>query len=447
MLDKQALNSLLNLHVKENAPCFIVYSEHRSHRLDYVCEFIFNHALNVKVLLTDDRNLFHASSHFKINYSNKTLSGVFQIAPQGILFEKEILQEKPQAIFKNDFIYFFDEDVFASVFYFISRYEEWQSFQPDTHQRFEAKQSLLFQYGFHLKPVLDVWILEFKNALVNFYPDINFPEKEFKVISTIDVDNLFAFKAKGFLRTLGASVKDLLKADFQNFHERFSVLIGKKKDPFDIYESVSEFCLQNQIPLFFFFLLKTGTVYDRTVNPRTKVFQSVFEILKKNQANIGIHPSYNSAFETNLLEEEINLLSEKAGQKIDFSRQHYLRFDIRSTPNELSKNGIVADFTMGFASSIGFRAGTSLPFYYYDFLTEKKGELLFVPFCAMDGAYFVYNNMDAETTFNSLLNIATEIKKVNGIFISVFHERTFYNHLYPDFGSLYKKMHLRLKDI
>lgn len=440
MLDKQSLN----IEVKQNAPNFIVYAESKTPRLEYVCEFIFNHALNVNVLITDNWREFQSSPHFKINYSQKPSESIFQINPKGILFQKTVSEKKPEAVLKNELIYFFEHDVFAAVFYFISRYEEWQAFKPDTHKRFEAKQSLLFQYNFHLKPVVDNWMLELKNTLQNFYPEIIFPEKKIRAISTIDVDNLFAYKAKGFIRTLGASVRDVLKADFKNMSERISVLVGKKKDPFDIYEDVSKLCLENNIPLYFFFLFKTGTKYDRTVNPQSSAFKNVFEILKKNKANIGIHPSYDSAFEKKLMKEEIDLLAEKAEQKINFSRQHYLRFNIRTTPNELIKNGIIADFTMGFASSIGFRAGTSLPFYYYDFNAEKKNNLLFVPFCAMDGSFFIYDKLNAETALNSLFNLADEIKKVNGNFITVFHERTFSDYLYPNFGSLYKELYQKL---
>jgi hypothetical protein len=101
---------------------------------------------------------------------------------------------------------------------------------------------------------------------------------------------------------------------------------------------------------------------------------------------------------------------------------------------------VKADFSMGFASGAGFRAGTTQPFYFYDFKKEEGTEFLFVPFCAMDGAYFVYNNVSAETAFKELLSLKNEVRKVNGIFLSVFHERTFAEHLYPGFGEMYKKL-------
>ena len=345
---------------------------------------------------------------------------------------------------KADFSY----DIFSAVFYFISRYEEWQNFKPDEHGRFEAKSSLLFQNKFHLKPVVDVWIAELAKSLKDFYPAITFPEKTFSVVSTIDVDNLYAYKAKGWARTFGALAKDILKFDFKNLKDRSQVLIGNKKDPFDIYENVSDFCFKNKIPLIYFFLFRTGTKYDRTVRPESPVFKTVFEILKKNYALIGLHPSYRSTENKNLLISEKNNLEKKLEEKITFTRQHYLRFNIRTTPKQLIESGFEVDFTMGFASGPGFRAGTSHPFYYYDFENEKpEPKLLFVPFCLMDGAYTVYENTTPELAYAEMLTIAKEIKKVNGLFISVFHERTFSDHLYKGYGTLYKKLHLALKEL
>lgn len=109
------------------------------------------------------------------------------------------------------------------------------------------------------------------------------------------------------------------------------------------------------------------------------------------------------------------------------------------------KEGIKADFTMGFASAPGFRAGTSHPFYYYDFHHEKSSDLLMVPFCAMDGAYTHYTPVDAETAYQSMMSLVQSIKIQGGFFTFVYHERSFYNHLYKDYGNLYKKILVALK--
>lgn len=456
-MDTKTLNKLLNLDVDLTAPGFIIYSQEASPRLNYVTEFIFTHVLKVNIKITDSVSEFETSAFYKINYSKKTIAGVFKILPADFLFENSVTENKPEVVLKSNLIYFFENkqavntnfnyDIFSAVFYFISRYEEWQSFEGDVHGRFEAKESVLFKNNLHLKPVVDIWVYELKRELEKFYTDLKLPKTKFKAISTIDVDNLYAYKAKGFLRTSGAILKDVLKFDFKNLNYRLKVLQNKQKDPFDIYSEVSEFCKDKNIPLFVFFLFATGNKYDRTVDPRSTAFTEVTENLKKQDAIIGLHPSYYSSQNADLLSLEMQSLSKTASMPINLSRQHYLRFNIKTTPTLLMQNGIFADFTMGFASAPGFRAGTSFPFYYFDLNTNKQQPLLMVPFCTMDGAYFVYNRVEPEKMLSSLKDLAAEVKKVNGLFVSVFHERTFSNHLYPGYDRIYNNFYQTVNDL
>jgi hypothetical protein len=458
MLDRRGLYTLLDLDAPGKKE-IIIYCNDKTERLNYTCDFIFNHVLGVGYELTNDAKRFESADLFKINYSGKSFSDSVQIIPHFLLSETNVSETKPAPYVKNEIIYLYGNkddseypyrfhfDLFSAVFYFISRYEEWQTFQVDVHSRFEAAESLLFKNKLHLVPVVDKWILEFKAHLEKFYSTIKFPVKKFKLISTIDIDNLFAFRSKGIIRTFGAVCKDILKLDFKNLNFRIKAVRGKVPDPFDIYKPIPEFCFDHSIPLFFFFLFRSGTRYDRTIDPSSEAYQPVFKSIRENHAVIGIHPSYDSSVNEQLLKKEINQFSLASGEQISFSRQHFLRFNIRTTPSWLLQNGILADFSMGFATQPGFRAGTSFPFYYYDFKTEKKSELLFVPFCAMDSAYIIYDNPNADKAMTSLVQLAEEVKKVGGVFITVFHERTFSNHLYKGFGTLYKNLHLKLKEL
>jgi hypothetical protein len=454
MLADENFRQCIHTTALPESPRIVVFSAHPSARLNYTCKFIFNHVLNCAVELTNNAAKFKSETGIKINYSEYVIENCFSIQPYGLLTETQVSETKPMQFTYAEQIYFFKTesdtqnlffDIFSAVFYFISRYEEWQKFKADQHGRFEATSSLLVQHNSHLLPVVDSWINELRISLQNYYPEQKLPVKQFKIISTIDLDNLYAYKAKGLIRLIGGSVKDSLRGDFESFKLRLNVLVGRKKDPFDVYEEVSVFCKENKIPLVYFFLFKTGTTYDRTLNPASKAYHQVFEILSRHSASFGLHPSYNSAYEPALLEDEVKRLHQSSGKKITLSRQHYLRFDIRTTPNLLSKQGIEVDFSMGFASSPGFRAGTSHPFYYYDFNQEVEGQLLFMPFCAMDGAFVVYNKKNTEETFNTLFNLANDIKKNGGYFTTVYHERTFSDHLYHGFGTLYKKLHLHVK--
>jgi hypothetical protein len=441
----QGIRELLHLGADPASPHFIIFAEQATNRLHYACRFIFDHVLKVKYTITSGIEEFEASHFYRIKYSPEIIDNAFRIIPSGLLFEKGVPKDQPPIVRKNGYIYFYSNnegdlhfDIFSAVFFMIARCEEWQPFIKDKHGRFELEQSILFRSNVHLKPVVDIWIMELRKAIAHFFPGIILPVLKSHTVSTIDVDNLYAYAGKGFVRTMGASVRDLFKGDLSNLKRRLKVLRSREKDPFDIYRSFTNYCKNINVPVFYFFLYRTGTEYDRTVDPASGAFRKVFHTIKNEGGNIGIHPSYYSSSEPALLQHEIKNISASLHEPVAISRQHYLKFDIRTTPRALLKNGILADFSMGFASGVGFRAGTSNPFYYYDLQKDEETELLFVPFCAMDGAYTVYEKVDPLQAKHSLEQLKKNVQAVNGLFVTVFHERTFAEHLYPGYAAMYK---------
>jgi hypothetical protein len=254
-MTREGLHTLLNLGVETNVSHILIFSETKSERLNYACEFIFNTVLKVNYSVTQSISEFETSTHFKINYSEKSFDTAFHIQPHTLLIEPTLTEQKPQPFFNNENIYFFETsssnfhfDIIAATFFLVSRLEEWQTFEADAHQRFEAKNSILFQNKFHLKPVVEIWIEEFKIALQHFYPAIIFPEKKFKAISTIDVDNLYAFKHKGFVRTTGAIVKDIIK-QYETFASYDGVKFNAEIIILKISCTIEEFLEEVQLQL------------------------------------------------------------------------------------------------------------------------------------------------------------------------------------------------------
>lgn len=452
-MDTAQLHNLFQLSAQNNAPHFILFTTELSNRLSYTCDFIFTHVLNCKYHITNDQAVFESSDSIKLNYSRIFIDKAFRVLPHTLLFEKGINGSyKPMSSKRDEIVYFnlntdscdLGFDLFASVFYFISRYQEWQTFEKDTHRRFELKNSIQFETGSHLIPLVNIWINELKLKLHAHYPSLKFPAKKFQYISTIDVDNLYAYKNKGALRTIGAFGKDLLKLDLMNFTRRLKVLLNKEQDPFDVYTKLEELSKSTRIPLIFFFLQRSNTKHDRTINPHSNAFKKVFEQLKKDGVAFGLHPSYYTSSEPELMKHEFDLIRKNSNCPVSISRQHYLRFDIRATPQILINNKVVADFSMGFASGVGYRAATFTPFYYFNLEANEVSNLLMVPFAAMDGAYFVYNQTSASDAELQIEKMAEQVKSLEGIFITVFHERTFDSVLYPGFGQLYSNLHKKL---
>lgn len=451
----EELKNIFHLRPGSDAPRFVIYTPELSPRLEYVCGFIFTHVLRVHHRLSTNAADLQTKNDFAVNYSQRDIPGAYRIRPHKLLFETGVAARAPEPFFADGQLYLYHNvegasglhfDLFSAVFYFISRMEEWQDHEKDRHGRFEARASLLFRHKLHLKPVVDQWICGFGLGLRRLYPELKLPSRIFRLVSTIDVDNLYAYRNKGFIRTLGGAARDLMRGDVGAVAERAAVVCGLRNDPFDIYESVSRFCADHDVPLFWFFLVRSGTRYDRTIDPARGAFRPVIGKLAGKHF-VGLHPSYDSSVDPRLLSEEIRLLKEQGLHEVEFSRQHFLRFSIRSTPGQLHRQGIAADFSMGFASVSGFRAGTTHPFHYFDLENEKPLPLLFIPFCTMDGAYTFYSDTDPRAAMVEQLAMAAEIRSAGGFFTSVFHERTFSNRLYRGYGTLYKNLLIKLKEM
>ena len=146
--------------------------------------------------------------------------------------------------------------------------------------------------------------------------------------------------------------------------------------------------------------------------------------------DLGIHPSYKSNSSTYYLENEIERLNEIVGYKVSISRQHYLKCKLPETYRHLLEYGIREDFTMGYASQVGFRAGTSRPFYFFDLVKNMRTSLKVRPFAYMDGTLNEYLNctiIESKMILDELIN---EVKIYGGDFISIWH-----NESIADYGK------------
>ena len=78
---------------------------------------------------------------------------------------------------------------------------------------------------------------------------------------------------------------------------------------------------------------------------------------------------------------------------------------------------------MGYPDEIGFRAGTSFPFLFYDIDYEVQTPLVVHPYQLMDFALLKHISfLDKK---EALLRAIESVKRVNGTFTAVFHNYTF----------------------
>lgn len=403
-----------------------------SPRLQYILEFIFEEYYTCGFSLHFTVQNFLKSDGFKINYSHQTIENCFQIKPEGLLFENNINHEKPKVTFEDKLAVIFAQndknsyhfDVFSAVFWFISRYEEYQIKDKDLHGRFSAHNALAFQHLFHDRPIVNEYL---ENLEIHFAKNgFILPKKYTKsnIQPTIDIDSAFAYLNKGFKRQSLSLARNVLKGKVRSLKQQILVFAGKKQDPYDTYAFMHQLHQKFQKKPVYFFLLGNYGPFDKNVPHSNKKLQHIIRHVASH-SDVGIHPSYGSHRNTYYVEEEITRLRDILTTHITKSRQHYIKMSMPETYQILLKNGIKEDYSMGFADDIGFRAGICHPFYFFDLSKNQKTELKIIPFFCMDVSFSRYLKLTKEEVLPRIKPLFKRIHHFHGDVRFIFHNETF----------------------
>lgn len=428
----------------------LFYSKKITPRIEYVAKLLFEQILQVKVAFTNETEKYNNSELAKINYSEIKLQGGISLQPHPLLFEKGVRFQKPETVEFNQFRFFFKSspdsffpfDLFAAAFYIVTRYEEYTSTEKDHYGRFIATESILYINGMMKKPVVNLWAVMLADEISKVYPDFVWPERKFSFLSTIDVDNAWAFRHKGFTRTTGAVLKALANGKFSELTSRLAVLFRVKHDPYDNYNFIDSVFAKNEKLVRFFFLLGNYSRYDKNISFKNAFYRRLINRTNKKYT-VGIHPSFAVATDKSgkILKEEKQRLERITDSTVKISRQHYLKIEFPTTFRNLLKVGIFEDYSLGYASSIGFRAGICTPFYFYDIERETTTDLLQIPFQVMDVTLQQYLRYKPDRAWDEIRSLMREVKETGGTFVSVWHNESVNDHgQWKGYREVFEKM-------
>lgn len=379
-----------------------------------------------------DINRYKRHSSNKINYSNSTITDdEIRIPPTTILFENSIVEKKPKVNSNRDLPYFFEIegadfqfDIFGVVFYLLTRYEEYNQSNLDEHGRYQSNESLAVQNEFVQMPLVDLWIKKLGELLQQKFSDIELPSRNYFYQPTVDVDMAWSYRNKGFTRNTGGFIKDLIKLNLPKASKRAKVLIGNGKDPFDQFDFLKNLHLQKKQSLLHFFLVAKHGVYDKNISIENTDFQNLIKNIS-NDNPVGLHPSYQSNENEEILKNEKSSLEKIIGKTINKSRQHFLKLDIPNTYQQLIELGIKEDYTMGYPDVIGFRASTAIPYHWFDLKKNKVTDLIIYPFQVMDVTLKKYLGLSPQEAVEKSKFIIDQCKAVKGTFITIWHNSSF----------------------
>ncbi len=284
-----------------------IYSDHITPRLRYTLEVIFVDIVGCPIKLTEDKNNLGRGP--SLNYSNDLIDGIPYIRPHSLLFENGIRRlsetlKKDGSLFacESDLI---DHDIFASSFFFLSRYEEYLIEERDDFGRIRARDCQMFKAGLLEEPLVDQWSLALYNGLRAKYPLLPASKRQFQVLPTFDIDVAYAYLGRGWLRRSRSSFKDFVTFRWKRIKKRKAVVKGDSPDDYDSYSYQQRICEQAGTRPRHFFLLGDYGPYDRNLSHRRKVMQRLITDVSV-WSDIGIHPSMRSNQSIGRLQKEMS---------------------------------------------------------------------------------------------------------------------------------------------
>lgn len=415
----------------------LIYAPYKTNRLTYVLDFIFRQLCFAHYAFTFNKSDFEAYNGAKIAYTREVQQNCAWIYNSGLLFEKEIKNEIPTiahtdwgiAIYKSESEKSIAPfDVFAAIFWFISRYEEYIVHEKDNHQRFDYRSSWAFKNNVLQIPMVNEWGMQLCKSLKLKYPDINISHSSYRFIPSFDIDNFFAFKGKTLARSFLATTHALIAKRFDLVWLKINYLL-KHNDPYDTYDYILDVCRQYNLEPYFFILTGKTSEWDRNLKANHPLFIDTCKKLQQQKSKIGLHLSYNATI-NNSAKEEKSLLEKVTGMDMFINRFHFLRFSLPQSYQMLVNAGIKEDYSMSYASIDGYRAGTCTPFYFYDIENEVITDLLIYPMPFIDRTLINSLKLDTTEAETKIEQYIRQIKAYNGVFVSLWHNETLQNNKY-----------------
>lgn len=154
----------------------------------------------------------------------------------------------------------------------------------------------------------------------------------------------------------------------------------------------------------------------------------IIRYLDKNDWEIGLHGSFRSFNDVDLLKKEKMILERLLGHQIIGIRQHYLNLN-KNTWKFQKEAGFKYDASWGPTRDIGFKEGRIAPFFPFN------DKFIVFPLAVMDFNYL--NSIARKTTLQNIINLCL---KHQAILVINWHNDCFNEKEKPGFNKAYQEI-------
>jgi hypothetical protein len=333
-----------------------------------------------------------------------------------------------------------DMDLFGFIFFMLSRLEETKNTELDNHSRFMAKSSTAYKLGFLNRPIVDEYVELLWSMMKYLWPEIKKKEATTEIIVGCDVDTPFDCSSKSVSNLIRPLAGDLIKRRNLNqaltrvrryfsFHRELE--INKNLDPFYTFDYYMDVVEKAGLKATFFFIPDSKQPMNGCYDLEDKKILLLIKKITSRGHSIGLHGSYQSYSDRDILlngKEKLYSVLNSIGisEPLIMNRQHYLRWDVKTTPDLLEEAGVDIDYSGGYADHAGFRYGTSKQFNLWSWKQKRMLNVVEQPLVIMECSIFDYQNLTyCDDTMNYLINLKKASMGYGGNFQLLWHNSYF----------------------
>jgi hypothetical protein len=339
-------------------------------------------------------------------------------------------------------------DIFFSIFFFLSGYEEYVSLREDSLGRFLARHSQIGKkIGFEIAHVDRL-----RDCLLILLNDSGFAVKAREL--SWEGEKAVAYVSHdvdGFLKYRNTSLsllKIILKPNKFSLNELLRSKRDFTEDPY--FAGVKQLCDASKERGFkstFFLIPSSNQKLDDYYELDSAEILSARKIIDSYGYEIGIHGSYDAYESIESFKQDMKRFENIIKTVPVGGRQHLLSFNPQKTTKIHQEVGLKYDGSLGFSDMIGFRRGTSLPFYPYDFEKGEGHKVLQIPLLVMDVTLKNNMGLSEDDALERVNRIIDEVEKYGGVFSLLWHPGNCSDEWRGWFDGVYIPILNRLKEL
>jgi peptidoglycan/xylan/chitin deacetylase (PgdA/CDA1 family) len=324
-------------------------------------------------------------------------------------------------------------DVFGTVFWFLTRYEELVGPEQDAHGRFPITAGLAAREGFVDRPVVDDCVRLVAAAIRLLWPDLEPATRPFRLRLTHDIDQPFAAWGRPVATVARGVAGDLVRRhDPRLAARRTRALLDARRgridrDPLATFDFIMDVSERHGLRSTFYFMAGTDPegvdVRYRITDPP---FAPILRRIHDRGHEIGLHGGYGTYLSQQALGDELAALRESCravgvDQPAWGIRQHFLRLRYPDSPRIHEALGFAHDSTVGFAERIGFRAGTGREYPLFDAEAGRAFGIRERPLVAMDTTLIEYMALAPDAAAEQVIEIVDSSRRAGSDAVILVH--------------------------